>query len=132
LPEAERNLIRLHAIDAQIVEVGAPRRNGRKVSEICDARYPLRMVLDGNETLRPGERLRVKGHGYALVDIVVDEASSGVASGTAKVLEVHCGKADPEYVPRKGSLVTTGAYDEVAANRDIAEAKQQHEREVSR
>jgi hypothetical protein len=41
-----------------------------------------------------------------------------------KALEVHRGKEDPDYVPSKGSLVTTGAYDEVAANLEIAEAKQ--------
>lgn len=131
LPEPDRVRIRLQAVEARIVEVGEPER-GDKTVDMCDARYPVRLVVDGDEVLHPGEELQLLGRSSPFTDIIVREASPGSARGLAKVLELDCGKPDADHVPAEGWRLTTGAYDEISANRAIAEASRASATQASR
>ena len=114
-------LIRMQPVHARIVEVGAPRRD-RRVGGMCNARYPVRIAVERNEALRIGERLLEASSRSPLIDIVVEESGRGRASAIAEVFEVRCGKPDADELPDTDWRLTTGAYDEVAANRRIADA----------
>ena len=89
---------------------------------MCNARYPVRIAVEGNEALRVGERLLEASSRSPLIDIVVEESGRGRASAIAEVLEVRCGKPDADALPTTDWRLTTGAYDEAAANRRIADA----------
>lgn len=123
LPAPDRARIRLRAVGAEILEVGEPQRT-EKTDGLCYARYPVRLSVDGDGLLNPGEKLERLDRSSALTDIAVRDASPGIASGVAEVFEVDCGKPNQDDTPSIGWRLTTGAYDEASANRDIARARQ--------
>lgn len=124
LPDPDRDRTRKQAVRARIVEVGQPERDPKSVG-MCDARYPVRLAVDGDARLYPGERLQAVQRDSPLTSIVVGDASPGFASGVMKGLKLRCGKPEKD-LPGEGRRLTTGAYDEASANRAIAEAQREH------
>ena len=120
LPANQLARIRLQPVAARIVEVGEARRDGR-IGGMCNAHYRVRLAVEGNEVLQAGEQLLEATSRSPLVDIAVDTSRRGEATGSIKVLEIHCGKPDPDERPTTEWHLTTGAYDETAANRAIAD-----------